>query len=70
VIIDRHLNQPGEGFQILYSNQANPRSPQPAFDKSFGNVQIHEIDGAIGRGPARSLRVDLGPMEVQILGKG
>jgi hypothetical protein len=31
-------------------------------------LEIREIDGSVGTGPARMVRVRLAPMEVQILG--
>ena len=77
VLVDLALHAAGSTFDLLYSNKkaasgsASPvTAPGPAADKPAGSVEIHEVTGAVTNGPARSIRVTLLPMEVQVLGKG
>jgi glycosidase len=72
VIVDRQLNPPGTAYRVLYSNKegaGGSKAPGSVTDKSAGSVTIHEIDGSVTSGPARTLPVDLEPTEVQILGR-
>lgn len=65
VILERLLSASGDRFRILYSN--NPKAIAPAPVNSLVEVSVAEVDGTTGRGPLNTLRVTLGPMEVQIL---
>ncbi len=67
VIVDRQLNPAGSSYQIRFSNTNSAVVPNPVFDKPKGAVRINEVSGAITDGPARSLRVELRPLELQIL---
>ena len=46
-----------------------PAEPEQVIEKPSGSVEITEIDGTITHGPARVVAVNLGPMEIQILGR-
>ncbi len=67
VIVEIALNEVGAQFKILYSNKAASTSPGAV--RQTGTVIVHEVDGSIGSGPLRVLRVTLQPMEVQVLGR-
>jgi glycosidase len=67
VIIDAAINPPQAAYGILFSNRSQPSAPGPTFTKTGGSVEIHEVNGAVTHGPARTIRVTLQPMEVQIL---
>lgn len=68
VIVDASLNAVGANYEVLFTNAAaGGTAPGPVVEKAVGNVEIHEINGAVTRGPARSLRVTLEKMELQIL---
>jgi len=68
VIVDRDLNPVGAGYQLLFSNKPAPApAPTPVADKPAGSVEIHEVDGAVTTGPARTLPLTVRPMEAQIL---
>jgi glycosidase len=67
VIVDRQLNGSSSRYRVLYSNKAMPAPPGDVRDKTGGSVSITEIDGSQTRGPARTLYVQLQPMEIQIL---
>lgn len=67
IIADLFINQPGDSFQIVFSNHPYPKQPAPLVLKR--NVNIQEADGSIGHGPIHSLRVTLQSGEVQILEK-
>jgi len=69
VIVDITLNQPGDQFRILYSNQSQPQSPSAVQQLAAGAVVVQETDGTTGTGPLNCIRVTLAPLEVQILGK-
>jgi glycosidase len=69
VIVDITLNQPGDQFQILYSNKAGAQGPGPVEQLAAGSVQVQETDGTTGTGPVNCVLVTLDPMEVQILGQ-
>ncbi|MGO9271090.1 MAG: alpha-amylase family glycosyl hydrolase [Terriglobia bacterium] len=69
VIIDSTLNNPGDQFRILYSNQATPRPPTAVLQLAAGAVQVQETDGSTGTGPLNCMLVTLAPLEVQILGR-
>jgi glycosidase len=65
VLVDMFLNRDGEQFGVL--TDANASVPGPVETRS--GLEIHEIEGGVSTGPARMLRVNLRPMEVQILAK-
>lgn len=69
VVIDFALNPGDVPFDVLYSNQPADRvtTPSPAISKPDGSVEIHEVEGAVTQGPARTVRVTLQPGEIQIL---
>jgi hypothetical protein len=69
VIFDRQLNPAGSSFRIQFSNRSASGSTSLVQDKSVGAVRIAEIDGSITNGPARTIHVQLQPMEAQILGR-
>jgi len=65
VLIDFFINNDGEQFHVL--NDAGAAAPGSVETRS--GLEIHEIDGGVTSGPARMIRVNLRPMEVQILAK-
>jgi glycosidase len=67
VIVDAALNPEQADCEILFSNHNQPQSPGRVSTKSEGRVTIREDDGRVTDGPARTLPVQLHPMEVQIL---
>jgi glycosidase len=69
VIVDITLNQPADQYRVRYSNKTAFQAPGPVRDKPAGSVSVQEADGGSGAGPLRSIRVNLAPLEVQILGK-
>lgn len=66
VIVDTHLNPDGVQLELLFSNK--DAAQQPGLIRSTGAAEIHEVDGTISSGPARVVAVNVGPMEIQILG--
>jgi glycosidase len=67
VIIDAALSQPGAQPSLLYSNRAVPTAPSAVLDKVGGSVRIEQLAGSTTQGPARTIRVQLAPQEVQII---
>ena len=67
VIVDWFLNKTGDQFQVLNNPAAAPVLVDTLHTSS--TVAIHEVDGHISDGPARTVSVCLQPMEVQILAK-
>ena len=67
VVIDAVLNSETASYAILYSNHPQPHVPGPVSTKNGGSVTIQEERGSVTHGPARVLRVQLHPMEVQIV---
>ncbi len=67
VIVEIMLSAGGDVFDVLYSNQSAPQAPQPVRVAPQGTVTVNEVDGSIGTGPLHVIRVNLEPMEVQIL---
>jgi glycosidase len=65
VIVDADLNDVGQIYRVIYSNNAAPVSP--ARVTRIGSVTVQEVDGTTGHGPVHSVHVSLQPMEVQIL---
>src|SRR5262249_38227512 len=69
VIRDIPLNQPGDHYQVRYSNKTDFKTPAAVLDRPAGSVSVQEADGGSGIGPLRSMRVSLAPLEAQILGR-
>jgi len=69
VVVDITLNDPGDQFRILYSNQQQPQPPSTVQQFTTGDVIVQETDGTTGTGPLNCVRVTLSPLEVQILGR-
>ena len=67
VIVEILLSSEGDGFNVLYSNQGGALAPQPVRVVSQGAATVQEVDGSTGHGPLHVVRVNLRPMEVQIL---
>ncbi|WP_025413088.1 alpha-amylase family glycosyl hydrolase [Gemmatirosa kalamazoonensis] len=66
VIVDASLNAPGSTFAVLHANRADPAAPGAV--RVTGAIEVREVDGSSGTGPAAVVRVALRPMEVQVLG--
>jgi len=69
VIVDQNLSNTGDRYSVLYSSNPSAASPQLVVTRPFGSVNVAEVDGSVGTGPLNAIRVTLGPMEVQILGR-
>ncbi len=72
VIVDFSLNPVGSTYKVLFTNNTASKagvSPGPVVEKSLDRIEIREVSGAVTRGPARTLRVTLQEMELQILGR-
>jgi hypothetical protein len=67
VILEIMLSAQDDVFDVLYSNQSGPQAPQPVRVAPQGTVTVQEVDGSIGIGPLHVIRVNLRPLEVQIL---
>ena len=67
VIVDGALNEAGAAYKVLYSNKPTPTPP--GLVRIASSVTVQEVDGSTGHGPLSVIRVTLGPMEVQILGR-
>ena len=67
VIVDANLNPPGSRFEVLFANRNAP--VKPGLVRSTGAAEIHEVDRAVSAGPACVVPVNVGPMEIQILGR-
>ena len=68
MIVDGALNADGAAYMVLYSNKPAPTPPSPV-NRVTSSVTVNEVDGSTGHGPLSVIRVTLGPMEVQILGR-
>jgi glycosidase len=69
VIVDFNINGANPAYRVLYSNKGKTGTVTPPLNfKPAGGVSIHEVDGSISNGPARSLSVILDAQEIQILG--
>lgn len=66
IIVDWALNPVNTRYQVL--NGANASPPGPVA-QTAGGIEIHEVDGSVSPGPARTIRVEVKPMEIQILAK-
>jgi hypothetical protein len=69
VIVDQNLNAPGDQLSVLFSNASQPVAPQAVVTRASGAVRVQEVDGSVGAGPVTTVRVTLGPMEAQIIGR-
>ncbi len=67
VIVEIVLSAEGDAFAVLYSNQAGPTAPQSVQVVPQGAATVNEVDGSTGTGPLHVIRVNLRPMEVQVL---
>ncbi len=65
VLVDLFIHNDDEHFRVLNDSSASAVGPV----ETRSGLEIHEIDGGITTGPARMIRVNLRPMEVQILAK-
>jgi glycosidase len=70
VIVDRELNPLDTKYSVLFANKPSPLFPEPVADKPAGTVVVHEPDGSFGSGPLHVVRVNLEPMQLQVLGRG
>ncbi len=66
VIVDETLSQPGDTFNILYSNKPTYSGPGPVI-ASAPNTSVTQPDGSLSTGPVHYITVTLQPMEAQIL---
>ena len=71
VIVDYALNPAKTPYKLLYSNKAGRSASSRArvVERSGTEIEIHEADGSVTRGPIGVLPVVLEPSEVQILRK-
>jgi glycosidase len=71
VIVDFSLNPAGSIYEVFFTNKTTGggAAPEAVTGRPAGNVQVHEINGAVTNGPVRTLGVALQQMEFQILGK-
>jgi glycosidase len=72
VLVDLSLTPVDAAFELLYSNKASDAEallqlPGRAIAKPAGAVEIREVSNAVSHGPARSVRVSLSAMELQVL---
>jgi hypothetical protein len=67
VIVDAALNPEGVSYALLFSNKPAPQPPGAVRMRAGGSVTIHEPEGRLTRGPARTVPLTLQPTEVQIL---
>ena len=67
VIVDASLNPEASRFHVLYSNHPAPTAP--GMVETIEDATVHEPDGRVSSGSVRALTVNLGPDEVQILGR-
>jgi hypothetical protein len=67
IIVEILLSAEGDVFTVLYSNQTGPIAPGPVRSIAQRAVTVQEVDGSTGQGPLHVVRVNLRPMEVQIL---
>src|SRR5262249_41675321 len=74
VIVDLALNATGSAYEVIYNNTKfrcggtrGGKPPGTVVNKPRDGVEIHEVNGAVTRGPARALPVTLDAMELQIL---
>jgi glycosidase len=72
VIVDFALNPAKTPYKLLYSNKPNRSTTArlKAAERAGADLEVHEADGSVTRGPVRVLPVVLEPSEVQILRRG
>jgi hypothetical protein len=71
VIVDFSLNPVGSTYHVLFTNNTAGNgglAPSLVVEKPVGSLEIREVNGAVTRGPARTLRVTLQKMELLNLG--
>jgi hypothetical protein len=66
IIVDAFLNQDNSVFGLLFSNQLAPHHPERVRTRAGGSIRIEEPGGLTTSGPARTIRVDVRPGELQI----
>jgi glycosidase len=64
VLVDFFINDDGDAFTVL--NDAGATPPGPVASRS--GLEIREVDGSFGTGPARMIRVRVAPMQALVLG--
>jgi glycosidase len=71
VIVDFSLNPAGSSYEVLFTNKisGDAAAPDAVIERPAGSLQIHEVNGSVTHGPARTLGLTLQKMEFQILGK-
>jgi glycosidase len=71
VIVDFSLNPAGSIYEVLFTNKTagGGVAPEAVTGRPAGNVQVHEVNGTVTNGPARTLGLTLQAMEFQILGR-
>ena len=71
VIVDFSLNPAGSIYEVLFTNRKGRggAAPDAVIERPAGSLRIHEVNGNVTNGPARTLPVTLQEMEFQILGK-
>lgn len=72
VIVDLALNPIGSVYNVLFSNKESGSvmtQKLSVVGKGGGEVEIHEMNGAVTNGPARALNITLRNMEIKILGR-
>lgn len=64
VVVDRSINRTGAQYRVLEPTGVAP--PDEVVERG-SDLEIHEVDGSITHGPARTMRVDVQPQQLQIL---
>jgi glycosidase len=67
VIVDAHINKDNSACTLLFSNRTSANPPGNVRTRAGGSIRIQEPSGDLTTGPARTVPVNLGPMEIQIL---
>ena len=68
VVVDFNINGANPAYRVLYSNQSDSGAiAGRVVLKPQGSVAIHEVDGSITNGPARTLPIRVASQEIQIL---
>jgi glycosidase len=70
-IVDFSLNPAGSIYEVLFTNKRGDGgiAPELVRERAAGSVEIHEVNGSVTNGPARTVGITLQPMEFQILGQ-
>ena len=71
VIVDFSLNPAGSIYEVLFTNKipGDAAAPDAVIERPAGSLRIHEVNGNVTNGPARTLPVTLQAIEFQILGR-